>query len=37
MKQHLQKAERVRLGGSYITKSPKAKWARLGKKASASK
>jgi hypothetical protein len=37
MKGHLQKAERVRLGGSYITKKPKAKWARLGKKASASK
>lgn len=28
MKQHLQKAERVRLGGKWITKAPKAKWQR---------
>lgn len=26
MKQHLQKAERVKLGGKWITKAPKRKW-----------
>lgn len=26
MKQHLQKSDRVRLGGKWLTKPPKAKW-----------